>query len=93
VDPRLIAGLIPEPLGQMSAEDRKSIDERAELIEERALARATAAVETGAGWTGLVGAGRGRLPPVCAPFPGSGGGPEFESRASYGYGVYYSQWV
>jgi len=23
----------------------------------------------GAGWTGLVGAGRGRLPPVCAPSP------------------------
>jgi len=36
----------------------------------------------GAGGTGLVGAGRGRLPPACAPFPGSGGGPEFESRGS-----------
>jgi len=37
----------------------------------------------GAGWTGLVGAGRGRLPPVCAPFPGSGGGPEFESSFAW----------
>ena len=48
--PRLIAGLIPEPLGEMSAEDRQSIDERAELIEARALALATAAVDDGAPW-------------------------------------------
>ena len=34
--PRLIAGLIPTPLGEMSAEHRQSIDERAELIEARA---------------------------------------------------------
>ena len=38
--PRLIAGLIPEPLGEMSAEDRQAIDERAELIEARARALA-----------------------------------------------------
>jgi conjugative relaxase-like TrwC/TraI family protein len=48
--PRLIAGLIPQPLGEMSAEDRKAIDERTELIEARALALATAAVDAGASW-------------------------------------------
>lgn len=48
--PRLIAGLIPEPLGAMSAEDRQAIGERTELIEARALAIATAAVEAGAPW-------------------------------------------
>lgn len=48
--PRLIAGLIPEPLGEISAEERQSIDERAALIEARSLALATAAVEGGAAW-------------------------------------------
>jgi conjugative relaxase-like TrwC/TraI family protein len=48
--PRLIAGLIPEPLGEMSAEDRRSIDERAQLIETRAYALAAAAVDAGAPW-------------------------------------------
>ncbi|MEQ7845807.1 MobF family relaxase [Nocardioides kribbensis] len=52
---RLIAGLIPEPLGEMSAEDRQAINERAELIEARALALAAAAVETGAPWTRRLG--------------------------------------
>ncbi|WGY00492.1 MobF family relaxase [Nocardioides sp. QY071] len=42
--PRLIAGLIPEPLGPMSAEDRQAIDERKELIESRARALAEDAV-------------------------------------------------
>ena len=42
--PRLIAGLIPEPLGAMSAEDRQAIDERKELIESRARALAEHAV-------------------------------------------------
>ena len=53
--PRLIAGHIPEPLGEMSAEDRQSIDERAELIESRALGLATAAVDAGAPWARRLG--------------------------------------
>ncbi len=53
--PRLIAGLIPEPLGEMSAEDRQAIDERTELIEARALALATAAVDAGASWARRLG--------------------------------------
>lgn len=48
--PRLIAGLIPTPLGEMSTEHRRSIDERAELIEDRAWALAAAAVVEGAPW-------------------------------------------
>lgn len=42
--PRLIAGLIPEPLGPMSAEDRQAIDQRRALIESRARALAEDAV-------------------------------------------------
>ncbi len=53
--PRLIAGLIPEPLGEMSAEDRQAIDERTALIEARALALATAAVDAGAPWARRLG--------------------------------------
>jgi hypothetical protein len=53
--PRLIAGLIPEPLGEMSAEDRKAIDERTELVDARALTLATAAVDAGAPWTRRLG--------------------------------------
>jgi hypothetical protein len=53
--PRLIAGLIPEPLGEMSADDRQAIDERTALIEARAFALATAAIEAGAGWTRRLG--------------------------------------
>jgi conjugative relaxase-like TrwC/TraI family protein len=53
--PRLIAGLIPEPLGEMSADDQQSIDERAELIEARALALASAAVDAGAPWARRLG--------------------------------------
>ena len=48
--PRLIAGLIPAPLGEMSAEHRQSIDERAELIEARARALVAAAVDIDAPW-------------------------------------------
>jgi conjugative relaxase-like TrwC/TraI family protein len=54
--PRLIAGLIPEPLGEMSAEDRRSIDERADLIETRAYALAAAAVDAGTPWMRRLGA-------------------------------------
>lgn len=49
--PRLIAGLIPEPLGPMSAEDRQAIDQRKELIESRARALAEEAVTSGEAWT------------------------------------------
>lgn len=48
--PRLIAGLIPEPLGPMSDEDRQAIVERKQRIEERATALAQDAVKLGASW-------------------------------------------
>ncbi len=49
--PRLIAGLIPEPLGEMSQEDRQAINERRDLIESRARALAENAVTNHAAWT------------------------------------------
>jgi conjugative relaxase-like TrwC/TraI family protein len=49
--PRMIAGLIPEPLGAMSPGDRQAIDERKELIEERARALAERAVARHEAWT------------------------------------------
>jgi conjugative relaxase-like TrwC/TraI family protein len=48
--PRLIAGLIPEPLGSMSAENRQAIDERKELIESRARALAEDVVARQEAW-------------------------------------------
>jgi conjugative relaxase-like TrwC/TraI family protein len=48
--PRLIAGLIPEPLGVMSQEDRRAIDERKALIEYRARALAERALARGELW-------------------------------------------
>ncbi|KRA31000.1 conjugal transfer protein [Nocardioides sp. Root614] len=48
--PRLIAGLIPEPLGPMPAEDRQAIEERKHLIEARANALAQGAVRMHAAW-------------------------------------------
>jgi conjugative relaxase-like TrwC/TraI family protein len=48
--PRLIAGLIPTPMGEMSPEHRRSIDERAELIEARARSLVAAAVDDDAPW-------------------------------------------
>ena len=53
--PRLIAGLIPEPLGAMSAEDRQAIDERKELIESRARALAEDAVAGRQAWARRLG--------------------------------------
>ncbi|GAA4699791.1 hypothetical protein GCM10023349_15260 [Nocardioides conyzicola] len=53
--PRLIAGLIPAPLGQMSDEDRTAIDERIELIETRASALADEAVTTRSAWVRRLG--------------------------------------
>ncbi len=63
--PRLIAGLIPEPLGPMSAEDRQAIDERKELIEARARALAEGAVAGREPWTR-------RLGPRPVGAPGTG---------------------
>lgn len=53
--PRLIAGLIPEPLGEMSDEDRQAIDERSQLIEARARALADDAVSAPEAWTRRLG--------------------------------------
>lgn len=53
--PRLIGGLIPEPLGAMSDEDRQAIDERKQLIETRARALAVDAVASGAAWISRLG--------------------------------------
>jgi conjugative relaxase-like TrwC/TraI family protein len=49
--PRLIADIIPEPLGPMSDEDHDAIAERKLLIESRALSLAVHAVADGAPWT------------------------------------------
>lgn len=57
--PRLIAGLFPEPLGHMSAEDRQAIDQRKELIESRARALAEDAVTSGEAWARRLGRDRG----------------------------------
>jgi conjugative relaxase-like TrwC/TraI family protein len=48
--PRLIAGLIPEPLGEMNDDDRRAIDERKQLIESRARALADDATASDARW-------------------------------------------
>jgi conjugative relaxase-like TrwC/TraI family protein len=53
--PRLIAGLIPEPVGPMHDEDRRAIAERSQLIERRAQALVEQAVVMRAGWTGRLG--------------------------------------
>ncbi|WP_425474873.1 MobF family relaxase [Nocardioides cheoyonin] len=50
VKPRLIAGLIPEPLGPLDEEDRQAIDERKHLIEHRSRALAEEAVEKRPAW-------------------------------------------
>lgn len=48
--PRLIAGLIPEAGGPMDAQMRRALDERRQLIEERAQALARAAVAERRAW-------------------------------------------
>ncbi|KRC54736.1 MULTISPECIES: MobF family relaxase [unclassified Nocardioides] len=48
--PRLIAGLIPEPLGVMSIKDRQALDQRKELIESRARMLADMAICSGDAW-------------------------------------------
>ncbi len=53
--PRLIAGLIPEPLGAMSQADRQAIDERKALIESRARMLAEEAIANGEAWARRLG--------------------------------------
>lgn len=53
--PQLIAGLIAEPLGAMSVEDRVAIDLRTEIIESRARTLAAAAVAGHEAWTKRLG--------------------------------------
>jgi conjugative relaxase-like TrwC/TraI family protein len=55
VPPRLIAGLIPEPLGPVSDEDRQAIAERKKLIENRARALAEQALAAREPWTRRLG--------------------------------------
>jgi len=49
-EPRLIAGLIPEPLGPMSEENHQAIQERIELIETRARSLAEHALLAHTAW-------------------------------------------
>lgn len=53
--PRLIAGMIPEPLGEMDAEDRRAIVERSALIELRARTLVEVAVGERAPWARRLG--------------------------------------
>jgi len=53
--PRLIAGLIPEPLGEMSAEDRQAVDERKTLIGERARELVDRGIARGEPWARRLG--------------------------------------
>jgi conjugative relaxase-like TrwC/TraI family protein len=53
--PRLIVGLIPEPLGKISAQDRRAIEERKHLIDGRAAALAADAIDAGAAWVRRLG--------------------------------------
>lgn len=54
--PRLIAGLIPEATGTMTAEMRRALTERRDLIETRADALLHTALTEGEGWTKALGA-------------------------------------
>ena len=53
--PRLIVGLIPEALGPMAPDMRQALDERRDLIEQRARDLATDAVRTKAPWVRRLG--------------------------------------
>jgi conjugative relaxase-like TrwC/TraI family protein len=55
---RLIAGLVPFAAGEMDAEMRRALDERAHLMEQRALALVETALASGASWI----ASLGRIP-------------------------------
>lgn len=52
---RMIAGLIPFAAGQMDAEMRHALDERAHLMEQRASALVESAVASGASWIASLG--------------------------------------
>ncbi|GAA4064992.1 hypothetical protein GCM10023065_15780 [Microbacterium laevaniformans] len=52
---RLVAGLLPKAVGEMDAEMRRALDERAHLIEERASALVDSAVESGERWIDALG--------------------------------------
>jgi len=52
---RLIAGLIPAAMGEMDAEMRRALDERAHLIEERASVLVDSAMASGERWIGSLG--------------------------------------
>ncbi|GAA3958372.1 hypothetical protein [Gordonia caeni] len=49
--PRLIAGLVPEARGQVSADMRQALDQRRDLIEQRADAVLDTGLDEGATWT------------------------------------------
>jgi hypothetical protein len=53
--PRLIAGIIPEPLGELDLDDRRAIDERSAVIESRARTLVEVAVSEGAAWVRRMG--------------------------------------
>lgn len=53
--PRLIAGLIPEAAGPMDAQMRRALDERRQLIEDRAQTLARAALAEHRAWIGHLG--------------------------------------
>ncbi|GAB4005264.1 MobF family relaxase [Nocardioides ultimimeridianus] len=53
--PQLIAGLIPEPLGEMASEDRRAIEERKVVLETRARALVEIAIAEGAVWARRLG--------------------------------------
>lgn len=53
--PRLIAGLIPEALGPMTTEMRRALNERRQLIEQRAQYLAATAIARHEAWTSAVG--------------------------------------
>ncbi|WP_424446632.1 MobF family relaxase [Microbacterium sp. CH-015] len=55
---RLISGLIPAAMGEMDAEMRRALDERAHVIEERASVLVASAVASGERWV----ASLGRIP-------------------------------
>lgn len=52
---RLIAGLIPAAMGEMDAEMRRALDERAHLMEARAMALVEAALTSSEKWTASLG--------------------------------------
>jgi len=52
---RLIAGLIPAAMGEMDAEMQRALDERAQLIEERASVLVDSALTSRESWIALLG--------------------------------------